>query len=186
MALVVVHWNLAQTCKAFLNRYLFRKNKMEQIVLAELDNPEHAAAAVFLLNEYAKDPMGGGEALSAFTQANLAEALRKRAGAHVILAFVDGQPAGLINAFEGFSTFACKPLLNIHDVVVLSAFRGRGLSKKLMDKAQELAVSLGCCKLTLEVLEGNSVAQAAYRACGFEGYALNAETGRAMFWQKKL
>lgn len=159
---------------------------MEHIILAQLDHPTHAAAAVFLLNEYALDPMGGGEPLSDFVKANLTEALRTRAGAHVILAFVDDEPAGLINSFEGFSTFACKPLLNIHDVVVLPKFRGRGLSKKLMAKTQELAESLGCCKMTLEVLEGNALAQAAYQSCGFEGYALNPETGRAMFWQKKL
>ena len=40
--------------------------------------------------------------------------------------------------------------------------------------------------LTLEVLEGNKVAQAAYRASGFAGYELDPEVGRAMFWQKKL
>ena len=41
-------------------------------------------------------------------------------------------------------------------------------------------------KLTLEVLEGNSVAQSAYRAFGFEGYELDPQMGKALFWQKKL
>lgn len=36
-----------------------------------------------------------------------------------VLAFDADQPVGLINAIEGFSTFACKPLINIHDVIVL-------------------------------------------------------------------
>jgi ribosomal protein S18 acetylase RimI-like enzyme len=88
--------------------------------------------------------------------------------------------------FEGFSTFACKPLLNVHDIIVDARFRGRGLSKRLLAKAEVIAVRLGCCKLTLEVLEGNVVAQAAYKACGFAGYELDPKMGKAMFWQKKL
>ena len=34
--------------------------------------------------------------------------------------------------------------------------------------------------------EGNAVAQGLYRKLGFEGYALDETTGRAMFWHKKL
>jgi len=117
---------------------------------------------------------------------NLVPALRQRPGVHVVLAFVAGQPAGMAICMEGFSTFACMPLLNLHDVMVSAAFRGQGLAKRLLAQAEAVAVGLGCCKLTLEVLEGNAVAQAAYRACGFEGYALDPAMGRAMFWQKKL
>lgn len=99
---------------------------------------------------------------------------------------VDSQPAGLVVCLEGFSTFACKPLLNIHDAIVALPYRGRGLSKLLLQKAEEIAFDLGCCKLTLEVLEGNHVAQSAYKAFGFSGYELNPEMGKALFWEKKL
>jgi GNAT superfamily N-acetyltransferase len=153
---------------------------------ADLNKPAHASAVVHLLNAYAQDPMGGGEPLSDFTQANLVSEMAKRPTIHVVLAFVDGNPAGLINCIEGFSTFACKPLLNIHDVVVLADYRGQGISSQLLQKAEEIAKSLGCCKLTLEVLEGNQPAQAAYIANGFAGYQLDPQIGRAMFWQKKL
>ena len=159
---------------------------MITIQLADLNDPAHASAVVYLLNAYAQDPMGGGETLSDFTQANLVSEMAKRPTIHVVLAFVDGKPAGLINCIEGFSTFACKPLLNIHDVVVLAEYRGQGISSQLLKKAEEIAKSLGCCKLTLEVLEGNTLAQAAYVANGFAGYQLDPEMGRAMFWQKKL
>jgi hypothetical protein len=52
--------------------------------------------------------------------------------------------------------------------------------------SREEARKLGCCKLTLEVLEGNAVARSLYRSCGFEGYELKAETGKAMFMHKPL
>ena len=159
---------------------------MTNIQIADFSNPAHASAVVYLLNEYAKDPMGGGEELSDFAKTNLINEMAKRSGVYAILAFVNGNPAGLANCIEGFSTFACKPLLNIHDMVVLAEYRGQGISSQLLKKTEELATSLGCCKLTLEVLEGNKTAQAAYVANGFVGYQLVSEMGQAMFWQKKI
>jgi ribosomal protein S18 acetylase RimI-like enzyme len=159
---------------------------MIEIIDANPALPEHAQAIVALLNQYAMDLMGGGEQLSEFTQKNLASELAKRASAHVILAFVDHIPAGLIIGFEGFSTFACKPLINIHDVVVIEEYRGRGISKKMLARMEAIARDIGCCKLTLEVLEGNILAQSLYRSCGYEGYALDPAMGKALFWQKKL
>ncbi|MFY0663880.1 MAG: GNAT family N-acetyltransferase [Natronospirillum sp.] len=153
---------------------------------ADLYNPQHAKAVVDLLNGYALDPMGGNEPLANFARENLVNELRKRPTAHIVLGFVDDEPAGLVNCFEGFSTFACKPLLNIHDVAVAPEHRGKGLSSVMLDKVEEIARELGCCKLTLEVLEGNTLAQSAYKRMGFAGYELDPAMGRAMFWQKKL
>jgi GNAT superfamily N-acetyltransferase len=159
---------------------------MIEIVEADLSLPSHADAVVQLMDEYALDPMGGGKGLSDYVKANLKAELAKRKAAHVILAFVESEPAGLVVCLEGFSTFACKPLLNIHDVFVALPYRRRGLSKLLLQKAEEIAFDLGCCKLTLEVLEGNHAAQSAYKACGFSGYELNPQMGKALFWEKKL
>ena len=48
------------------------------------------------------------------------------------------------------------------------------------------ASSLGACKVTLEVLEGNARAQAVYQRLGFDAYSLDPENGSALFWEKKL
>lgn len=159
---------------------------MIEIIEADLSIEAHAIAMIQLMDEYAIDPMGGGQGLSDYVKENLSKELEKRPSAHVILAFVEDVPAGLVVCLEGFSTFACKPLLNIHDVIVSSPHRGKGLSKLLLKKAEEIAIELGCCKLTLEVLEGNHVAQSAYKAIGFSGYELNPQMGKALFWEKKL
>jgi GNAT superfamily N-acetyltransferase len=159
---------------------------MIEIVEADLSLPTHAEAMLQLMNVYALDPMGGGQGLSDYAKANLPTELAKRTSARVILAFIDGKPAGLVVCLEGFSTFACQPLLNIHDVIVALPYRGRGLSKLLLQKAEAIALDLGCCKLTLEVLEGNHIAQSAYRSFGFNGYELNPQMGKALFWEKKL
>lgn len=159
---------------------------MTQILNADLSNSRHAAAIVELLNGYAMDAMGGGQPLSDFAKANLVAALAKRSDVHVVLAFAGEQPAGLAICIEGFSTFACRPLLNIHDLAVAKAFRGQGISKLLMQQAERVAAGLGCCKITLEVLEHNLPAQALYKASGFAGYELNPAMGKAMLLQKKL
>ena len=99
---------------------------MQEIIIADLALPTHAAAVVYLLNEYAKDNMGGSAELSAFVKDNLIAELRKRQVVHIVLAIVDAAPAGLAIYFEGFSSFACKPLLNIHDIIVAKEYRGRG------------------------------------------------------------
>ncbi|HIO96892.1 MAG TPA: GNAT family N-acetyltransferase [Leucothrix sp.] len=159
---------------------------MIKIIQADLTNPIHAKALITLLNSYALDAMGGGEALSDFTKANLAKEINKRSDTTVILAFDGDKPAGLINCIEGFSTFACKPLINIHDVYVSADFRGKGIATKLLQEAELLARNKGCCKITLEVLEGNKPTKQAYLKLGFDGYELDPEMGKAMFWQKKL
>ena len=47
------------------------KRSIITIVIADLSSPSHAAAIVYLLNEYAKDDMGGGAELTAFVQDKL-------------------------------------------------------------------------------------------------------------------
>ncbi|MCK5903207.1 MAG: GNAT family N-acetyltransferase [Cocleimonas sp.] len=153
---------------------------------ADLNDPKQADAFLFLLNRYALDPMGGAQPLSACALNNLISAVQQRPTIRVILAVVDDVPAGLINTMEGFSTFACQPLLNLHDVMVDKPFRGLGLARKMLTKAEALAHSLGCCKLTLEVLDNNQIAKTAYTKFGFENYQLVPEKGHAIYLEKKL
>jgi ribosomal protein S18 acetylase RimI-like enzyme len=158
---------------------------VETIRPVDLGGPD-GDALLQLLDNYARDPMGGGTPLSAEVQRLLIPQLRQRSDYLGVIAFCDGQPAGLINAFEGFSTFAARPLLNIHDVIVAPEFRGGGLSQRMMVKVELLARERGYCKLTLEVLSNNTVAQGAYRKFGFGAYELDPAAGQALFWQKPL
>lgn len=153
---------------------------------ADYFNEKHEKDLPMLLDKYASDPMGGGAPLDEDVKANLVKQLSKIFHAFSVIAYVDGQPAGLVNCFEGFSTFACRPLVNIHDVVVLDEYRGNGISRRMLEKVEEIARSRNCCKLTLEVLSHNEAAKSAYRKFGFSGYELNPEAGPALFWQKSL
>lgn len=156
------------------------------LVRADYQNGQHAKDLVMLLNAYALDEMGGAEALSSEVQENLVPMMAKRSDVFTVLCYVDEEPAGIINCVEGFSTFSCKPLINIHDCGVVAKFRGLGLSLKMFAEVEKIAIERGCCKLTLEVLQGNMVAQNAYKKLGFAGYELDPNLGHALFWEKKL
>ncbi|MBF0257037.1 MAG: GNAT family N-acetyltransferase [Gammaproteobacteria bacterium] len=145
---------------------------------------DHAQALLQLLDEYASHPNGGGKALSAETQKNLIPALQRRRDYLGLLAFEENQPVGLLNGFEGFSSFQAKPLLNIHDLVVTASHRNRGIGQSLLQHAENIACARGYCKLTLEVLSNNRQAQQAYRKFGFKAYELEQRLGHALFWEK--
>jgi ribosomal protein S18 acetylase RimI-like enzyme len=156
------------------------------VLRADYLNPAHAQALVDLLDAYARDPAGGGHALGDFARANLVPCLAARPQAFSVLAFVGQTPVGLVNCLEGFSTFACRPLVNVHDVVVLASHRGLGVAERMLRLVEDLARERQACKLTLEVLSGNGSANRLYARFGFDAYQFDPDMGQARFLQKWL
>jgi len=152
----------------------------------DLADPAHARALLALLDEYAAGPTGRGYGLDAGVRERLPAVLAARPYYVGWLAFVDGEPAGVVNCFEGVSTFRAQPLLNIHDIAVSARLQRRGIGSALLAAVEAEARARGCCKVTLEVLEGNAPAVAAYRKAGFEPYALDPAMGRAMFFERRF
>ncbi len=158
---------------------------MIEICAVDWSNPTHPAGVLDMIRAYALEATGG-KGLEAEAQARLIPALRERHDYVGVIALVPGQAVGLVNAFEGFSTFMARPLLNVHDVYVVPARRGHGLAARMLECLEALAMARGCCKLTLEVLEHNLPAIVTYRQFGFKPYALNPAQGHATFWEKRL
>jgi ribosomal protein S18 acetylase RimI-like enzyme len=160
-----------------------------RLCLADYSSLAHASALVSLLDSYALDPMGGGEGLSDFAKTHVVAELAKLPYAFSVLAF-DGEdnskPVGLANCMQSFSTFACKPLINVHDLAVASVYRGQRIGERLLSFVENMARERGACKLTLEVLSGNSSAMRLYARAGFAQYALDPAAGQAGFMQKWL
>jgi ribosomal protein S18 acetylase RimI-like enzyme len=161
------------------------------ILQADYANPVHARALVELLDAYARDPAGGSSPLGERARTRLVQELAARPMAFSVLALDGaegdaGQPVGLVNCFEGFSTFACQPLVNVHDVVVLASHRGRRVGERMLTEVERIARTRGACKLTLEVLSGNTGALRLYGRAGFAGYQLDPAMGTAQFLQKWL
>lgn len=146
----------------------------------------HARALLAVLDGYARDPSGGGTGLTDDVKARLPGLLAQQAHYIGLVAFEGDRPVGLINAFLGVSTFKAQPLLNIHDIAVEPDRRGAGIGRRLLAAAEALARERNCCKLTLEVLEGNHTAVGLYRAVGFTAYELDPAMGAARFFEKWL
>ena len=155
-------------------------------VVADYSNQTHCETVSSLLNEYALDRFGNSAPLDLGVRANLCARLSTIAGAFSVIARVGKTPVGLINAFQGFSTFKCAALINVHDVFVMPNHRRKGVTQAMMATVQEVAVSRNCCKLTLEVLSNNQNAQRSYEKFGFASYELDPALGTAQFWEKKL
>jgi GNAT superfamily N-acetyltransferase len=156
-----------------------------EILLADYRTSAHASALVDLLDAYARDAAGGGTPLTEEVKQGL-PAAPARPQAFSVLAFDGATPVGLVNCIEGFSTFACRPLVNVHDVVVLASHRGRRIAQQMFARVEDESRQRGACKLTLEVLSGNAPALRAYAREGFVGYQLDPAFGQAVFLQKKL
>lgn len=157
-----------------------------QVLRVDYKNSRDAQALVSVLDSYARDPMGGGQPLSAYARENLPARLATLPHAVSFLAWQDGAAVGVLNAFEAFSSFKCKPILNIHDIAVRAECRGAGVGLALLQAAEQEALLRGCCKLTLEVLSGNKPAQRLYSKFGFSDYQLDPAQGTALFWEKPL
>ncbi len=161
---------------------------MTELQVRDLDlgDPVQSAAFLSLLDHYARDPMGGGEALAETVRQTLPTALSKVVGFHGAMAWRGDQAIGLINCFSGFSTFKARPLLNVHDLVVHADWRRQRIGEELLEWAVRRARKLGCCKLTLEVLANNHVAKRCYQRAGFAPYVLDPAAGAAELMQRFL
>ncbi len=157
-----------------------------EILEADLNRPDHQGAVLALVDAYARDPMANGAPLSDEARRGLIPGLREHPTALVFLAYLEGRPVGVAVCFRGFSTFAAKPLVNVHDLAVLPECRGRGVGRGLLRAVEQWARAAGCCKLTLEVLENNHRARTLYASTGFGQLTYQAAAGGALFLAKTL
>ena len=157
-----------------------------EIVEADLNCKDHQQAVVDLIDAYAMDPMGNGGPLPTDVKEALIPGLKKHPTTLIFLAMVNGEAMGIAVCFIGFSTFAARPLINIHDLAVLPGHRGSGVARQLLSAVENKARTMGCCKVTLEVLENNRRAMKMYAAAGFARATYTEEAGGALFFAKKL
>jgi ribosomal protein S18 acetylase RimI-like enzyme len=142
---------------------------MNEITIVEADfgDPGHAEAVVEILDVYAQEPVEGGRPLPADVKARLPQGLAEHPTAFALLAFDAEAAVGVAVCIGGFSTFAGRPLINVHDLAVMPTHRGRGIGSRLLDAVTERARQTGCCKVTLEVRASNRHARRLYERLGF-------------------
>lgn len=152
-----------------------------QIIEADLSNPEHAESFLALTAGYMADPMGEFIPWNEDQKKKVVKEMKEHPCALVLLAKADNVFVGICTCFYAYSTFLAKPLLNIHDIYVSESYRGKGVSKTLIQSLEEIAHRKGCGKITLEVRKDNLNARDLYKSQGF------TEAPHSMFfWIKYL
>ncbi|HEX2919585.1 MAG TPA: GNAT family N-acetyltransferase [Bacteroidales bacterium] len=140
-----------------------------EIIRCNFDIPLHCNAVVKLMKAYMTDVMGGRQPLDNAGNKNLISGLKNHPAAFTLLAKYGTNFVGLTNSFINFSTFDARNFLNIHDLIVLTSYRGKGIGKLLLEKNIRIAEEeLGCSKITLEVRNDNTLAKALYKSLGFK------------------
>jgi GNAT superfamily N-acetyltransferase len=157
-----------------------------EVVEADLARLEHQRDVVAMTAAYALDTMGNGGPLPPDVLERLVPGLRAHPTTTIFLAYLDGKAVGIATCFVGFSTFAARPLINIHDFAVLPEYRARGVGRALLQAVERKARERGCVKITLEVQEGNARARRVYKAAGFAQALSGQANGGALFYAKPL
>jgi ribosomal protein S18 acetylase RimI-like enzyme len=134
---------------------------------ADLSDSADASALVEIVDSYARGPGGQNAPLTPEARANLAKGVREHPAAFALLAFDGARAVGAAVCFVGFSTFAGKPFVNVHDLAVLPSHQGRGIGSRLLAEVERRALAAGACKVTLEVVEANHGARRLYARHGF-------------------
>lgn len=107
----------------------------------------------------------------------------ERPAAEVLIAELDGRPAGFALFFHNFSTFVGRPGLYLEDLFVAPELRGRGIGRCLLARLAAIAVERGCGRFEWSVLDWNEPAIRFYVGLGakpMDGWTVYRMTGDAL------
>ncbi len=80
----------------------------------------------------------------------------------------EGTLVGFVQLYPLFSSTRMKKLWLLNDLFVNSAYRGKGISIKLIDRAKELVRDTGAFGMFLETEKSNDIGNSLYPRAGFE------------------
>lgn len=131
----------------------------------KITSPEEAETAFILTREL----MEYHKALDIFTmtQQRFRELIENRAIMSYI-AYIDGEAAGLMNAFYKYTTFSGRKILYIEDLYAREKYRGCGIGGKLLDKAKEIAAANDCEQIELKCAVWNKNSAGFYESHGMQ------------------
>ncbi|NVJ61719.1 MAG: GNAT family N-acetyltransferase [Gammaproteobacteria bacterium] len=103
--------------------------------------------------------------------------------AFVLIAELDGKPAGFALYFYNYSTFLAKPGIYLEDLFVDPKYRGKKVGKSLLVKLAQIAVEEDLGRFEWSVLDWNEPAINFYRAMGaigMDGWTVQRVSGESL------
>lgn len=101
------------------------------------------------------------------TEASLRETLfGEEPASEVLIAELDGTPAGFALFFHNYSTFLSRKGLYLEDLYVRPVHRRLGIGRELLVRLAGLAVERGCGRMEWSVLDWNESARRFYESLG--------------------
>jgi ribosomal protein S18 acetylase RimI-like enzyme len=91
----------------------------------------------------------------------------KRRDSVVLLARHNGVAVGFVQLYPSFSSVSMQRVWILNDLYVAPGGRQRGVGRRLMDRAREIATATGAIRLELTTEHNNTIAQELYRSCGY-------------------
>lgn len=82
------------------------------------------------------------------------------------MAYVDGEPVGVMNAFYKYTTFTGRKIFYIEDLYAREKYRGCGIGGKFLEKSREIAISNDCEQIELKCASWNKSSAGFYKAHG--------------------
>lgn len=140
----------------------------KEFIKIDLTNNEHCDALISLLNDYMEDEMGWNKSMPKGLGVKVIEGLTAQNNFIGFFVRINGEYAGLANCFINFSTWQAKQLLNIHDLIVSPNHRRLGVGEYLLNEIHNFCANNEMCKVTLEVRDDNTKAQALYKKVGYK------------------
>ncbi|WP_417278236.1 GNAT family N-acetyltransferase [Celeribacter sp.] len=93
----------------------------------------------------------------------------------LLVAERDGALVGYAGLVGGVRLHHGQKTLDLHHLYIAKEARGQGVGRALISEAKATAIAMGCHSLTVGTQDQNLVAQATYRACGFEPQTLTGK-----------
>jgi ribosomal protein S18 acetylase RimI-like enzyme len=100
-----------------------------------------------------------------------------REGNHLLIAYVDDEPAGFVSATEILHPDKEQPELFLNELAVDPDFRGRGIGRALADELWAIAQARGCRGMWVLTDDDNAAATKAYASGG------GARVGESVMFQ---
>jgi GNAT superfamily N-acetyltransferase len=131
---------------------------------------DEAEAVADLVRELAE-----GEAVESGVDAAQVLAYRDHPGSGVLVAELDGRPAGALTYFMRPGLFHGGSWGYVDELIVTASARGRGVGEALLVEALGRFQAAGCAEAAVSTTFGNDPAIALYRKHGFADDALFLE-----------